>query len=92
MLKNKGLGNVKTLAKLSMATKTTNLESQQIPFPNECCPVFIKYFEGYNYHEIAAALNLPLKTVKERLRNNKRRLRINLRMFARNFRAALHDL
>lgn len=74
-----------------MATKPTSLE-QQVSLQDECCPVFIKYFEGYNYREIAEALNLPLKTVKERLRTNKRRLRINLRMFARHFRTALHEL
>jgi hypothetical protein len=72
-----------------MNTQPTDLQNEMLPAQEGCCPVFIKYFEGYNYREIAAALNLPLSTVKERLRKNKRLLRINLRMFARQFRAAV---
>lgn len=75
-----------------MTTKSTGLENEFNPAQHDCCPVFIKYFEGYNYREIAAALNLPLNTVKERLRNNKRKLRINLKVFARHFRTAMQDL
>lgn len=75
-----------------MTTKSTGLENELNSSQHECCPVFIKYFEGYNYREIAAALNLPLNTVKERLRNNKRKLRINLKVFARHFRTAMQDL
>ena len=30
---------------------------------------FIKYFEGYKYHEIADELNIPIGTVKTRTRN-----------------------
>ena len=75
-----------------MTTKSTGLENELSPAQHECCPVFIKYFEGYNYREIATALNLPLNTVKERLRHNKRKLRINLKVFARHFRAAMQDL
>lgn len=75
-----------------MATKSTDLKKELDPLQDECCPVFIKYFEGYNYREIAEALNLPLTTVKERLKTNKRRLRVSLKLFARHFRAAMQEL
>ncbi|WP_049772196.1 sigma factor-like helix-turn-helix DNA-binding protein [Pedobacter heparinus] len=75
-----------------MATKSTDLKKELYPSQDECCPVFIKYFEGYNYREIAEALNLPLTTVKERLKTHKRRLRVSLKLFARHFRAAMQEL
>jgi DNA-binding NarL/FixJ family response regulator len=75
-----------------MPTTSTDFKKEFSPAEEECCPAFIKYFEGYNYREIAAALNLPLHTVKERIKTNKRRLRINLKLFVRHFRAVMQDL
>jgi len=71
----------------------------QKTFPNElskennaaaadCCPVFIKYFEGYKYHEIAESLNLPLSEVKERVKINKKKLRANFRVYVRAFKTS----
>lgn len=74
-----------------MTTKSTDLKNELEASRHECCPVFIKYFEGYNYREIAKALNLPLTTVKERLNTNKRKLRINLKLFARHLRATIQE-
>lgn len=74
-----------------MTIKSADLKKELDAAGHECCPVFIKYFEGYNYREIAEALNLPLTVVKERLKTNKRKLRINLKLFARHFRLVLQQ-
>lgn len=54
----------------------------------DCCPVFIKYFEGYKYHEIAESLNLPLSEVKERVKTNKKQLRANFQQYVSHFKAS----
>lgn len=45
---------------------------------------FIKYFEGYKYHEIAEELNIPIGTVKTRIHLARLALKKNLKMFSTN--------
>lgn len=42
---------------------------------------FIKYFEGYKYHEIAEELNIPIGTVKTRIHGARVLLKKNLKMY-----------
>ncbi|ETZ23029.1 RNA polymerase sigma factor [Pedobacter sp. V48] len=42
---------------------------------------FIRYFEGYKYHEIAEELNIPIGTVKTRIHGARLVLKKNLRMY-----------
>lgn len=42
---------------------------------------FIKYFEGFKYHEIAEELNIPIGTVKTRIFMARRMLRGKLKMY-----------
>jgi RNA polymerase sigma factor (sigma-70 family) len=43
---------------------------------------FLRYFEGYHYHEIAHQLGLPLGTVKTRIHVARRILKNKLKMYA----------
>lgn len=45
---------------------------------------FIKYFEGYKYHEIADELNIPIGTVKTRIHMARLVLKKNLKMYRIN--------
>lgn len=42
---------------------------------------FLKYFEGYKYHEIAEELNIPIGTVKTRIHFARNILKKQLRMY-----------
>jgi len=46
---------------------------------------FIKYFEGYKYHEIADMLNIPIGTVKTRIHIARQVLKTNLKMYVSEF-------
>jgi RNA polymerase sigma factor (sigma-70 family) len=46
---------------------------------------FIKYFEGYKYHEIADMLNIPIGTVKTRIHVARQSLKSNLKMYNQEF-------
>ncbi len=46
---------------------------------------FIKYFEGYKYHEIADMLNIPIGTVKTRIHIARQILKNNLKMYISEF-------
>jgi len=69
-------------------TSPCDQTTENTPPHTTCCPVFIKYFEGYKYDEIAECLNLPVNVVKERLKNNKRNLSANLQLYVKQFKAA----
>lgn len=43
---------------------------------------FIRYFEGYKYHEIAVELNLPLGTVKTHIHEARKQLKKQLQMYS----------
>ena len=43
---------------------------------------FLRYFEGYKYHEIAAEMNIPIGTVKTRIHVARRVLKSKLKMYA----------
>lgn len=43
---------------------------------------FVRYFEGYKYHEIAEELNLPLGTVKTHIHEARLRLKRYLKTYA----------
>lgn len=42
---------------------------------------FIKYFEGYKYHEIADELSIPIGTVKTRIHMARQSLKKNLKIY-----------
>jgi RNA polymerase sigma factor (sigma-70 family) len=42
---------------------------------------FLRYFEGYKYHEIAKEMNIPIGTVKTRIHVARRILKANLKMY-----------
>ncbi|MNY44475.1 ECF RNA polymerase sigma factor SigW [compost metagenome] len=44
---------------------------------------FLKYFEGYKYHEIAEELNIPIGTVKTRIHIARQSLKFQLKMYAK---------
>jgi RNA polymerase sigma factor (sigma-70 family) len=44
---------------------------------------FLKYFEGYKYHEIAEELNIPIGTVKTRIHVARQLLKSQLKMYAK---------
>lgn len=46
---------------------------------------FIKYFEGYKYHEIADMLNIPIGTVKTRIHVARQLLKSNLKIYNQEF-------
>jgi RNA polymerase sigma factor (sigma-70 family) len=46
---------------------------------------FIKYFEGFKYHEIAEELNIPIGTVKTRIHIARKMLKANLKMYSQEF-------
>lgn len=46
---------------------------------------FIKYFEGYKYHEIAEELKIPIGTVKTRIHMARLVLKKNLKMYKDQF-------
>lgn len=46
---------------------------------------FLRYFEGYKYHEIALELNIPIGTVKTRIHVARRMLQANLKMYTNDF-------
>ena len=48
-------------------------------------PPFIKYFEGFKYHEIAAELDIPIGTVKTRIHMARGLLKKNLKMYTKEF-------
>ncbi|MES2458112.1 MAG: RNA polymerase sigma factor [Bacteroidota bacterium] len=46
---------------------------------------FLRYFEGYKYHEIAQELNIPIGTVKTRIHVARRFLKGQLKMYHDTF-------
>jgi len=46
---------------------------------------FLKYFEGYKYHEIADELNIPIGTVKTRIYMARQSLQASLKMYSDDF-------
>lgn len=49
--------------------------------PHDYLYPFIKYFEGYKYHEIAGELNIPIGTVKTRIHLARAILKKNLKAY-----------
>ncbi|TDQ11173.1 sigma-70 family RNA polymerase sigma factor [Pedobacter metabolipauper] len=47
---------------------------------------FLRYFEGYKYHEIAEEMNIPLGTVKTRIHVARQVLKSHLKMYSKDFR------
>lgn len=45
---------------------------------------FVRYFEGYKYYEIAEELNIPIGTVKTRIHEARRMLRLQLQTYQVN--------
>jgi len=46
---------------------------------------FIKFFEGFKYHEIAEELNIPLGTVKTRIHVARQLLKSSLKMYSEQY-------
>jgi RNA polymerase sigma factor (sigma-70 family) len=53
--------------------------------PKEYSYPFIRYFEGYKYHEIAKELNIPIGTVKTRIHGARIVLKKTLKMYRNDF-------
>ncbi|MHA4894625.1 sigma-70 family RNA polymerase sigma factor [Pedobacter sp. PWIIR3] len=49
--------------------------------PENCSVPFLRYFEGYKYHEIADELNVPIGTVKTRIHMARQMLKASLKMY-----------
>lgn len=48
---------------------------------------FVKYFEGFKYHEIAEMLQIPIGTVKTRIHIARVLLKKNLKIYSKEFTA-----
>jgi len=48
----------------------------------DCYIPFIKYFEGFKYHEIAEELDIPIGTVKTRIHVARQLLKANLKAYS----------
>jgi RNA polymerase sigma factor (sigma-70 family) len=46
---------------------------------------FMKYFEGFKYHEIADELKIPIGTVKTRIHAARQLLKSNLKMYSQDY-------
>lgn len=46
---------------------------------------FLRYFEGYKYHEIAEELGIPIGTVKTRIHVARKILKASLKMYSADF-------
>ncbi|WP_449437115.1 RNA polymerase sigma factor [Pedobacter steynii] len=62
-----------------------NIHSALAKLPYDYYYPFIRYFEGYKYHEIATELNLPIGTVKTRIHLARGVLKKALRCIRMNF-------
>jgi RNA polymerase sigma factor (sigma-70 family) len=49
---------------------------------------FLRYFEGYKYHEIAEELNIPIGTVKTRIHVARQILKEQLKMYRNSFKVS----
>lgn len=52
---------------------------------------FLRYFEGYKYHEIAEELDIPIGTVKTRIHVARRLLKSSLKMYSADFARRAED-
>lgn len=50
---------------------------------------FLRYFEGYKYHEIAEELNIPIGTVKTRIHMARQILKEQLKMYRNSFKVSV---
>lgn len=50
---------------------------------------FLRYFEGYKYHEIAQQLDMPIGSVKTRIHMARKELKKYLKMYQANFKSDL---
>lgn len=48
---------------------------------------FLRYFEGYKYHEIAEELNIPIGTVKTRIHMARQGLKAQLKVYGGKFKS-----
>ncbi|PWS32684.1 RNA polymerase sigma factor [Pedobacter paludis] len=63
----------------SFAMRDINLALKNLP--DAYSVPFIRYFEGYRYHEIAEELDIPLGTVKTRIHEARKLLQKQLQMY-----------
>lgn len=49
---------------------------------------FLRYFEGYKYHEIAMEMNIPIGTVKTRIHMARQFLKQQLKMYRGSYKAS----
>jgi len=50
---------------------------------------FLRYFEGYKYHEIAVEMNIPIGTVKTRIHIARKELKKYLKTYGHSFKNSL---
>ena len=53
--------------------------------PSDYAVPFLRYFEGYKYHEIAEELQIPIGTVKTRIFMARQSLKSQLKMYSDQF-------
>jgi len=53
--------------------------------PSDYSVPFLRYFEGYKYHEIAEELNIPIGTVKTRIHMARKELKQCLKMYESSY-------
>jgi len=52
---------------------------------------FLRYFEGYKYHEIAEELNIPIGTVKTRIHMARKELKKYLKIYESGYKTVLES-
>jgi RNA polymerase sigma factor (sigma-70 family) len=57
--------------------------------PGHSAP-FLRYFEGYKYHEIADELGIPIGTVKTRIHMARKELKKHLKMYQHSYQSEHH--
>ena len=66
-----------------------DIELALATLPSNYAVPFLRYFEGFKYHEIAEELNIPIGTVKTRIHMARKELQKSLKMYAGSFELGL---
>jgi RNA polymerase sigma-70 factor (ECF subfamily) len=67
------------------AFKMEDIQKAMAKLKPEIATPFVKYFEGFKYHEIADELQIPIGTVKTRIHQARQILMSNLKMYHQEY-------